>query len=116
MFPKSFPGHRACRSQTPRRPGSGLSAAIGSGAKVRACRAGRSTASGPVIPTDIYRAVRHLARTGRIGRGHLRVLAHFGLREAPPDARRPDEIQAARLWAESLDRLTTVLRGKAIVS
>ncbi|WP_316978376.1 hypothetical protein [Shumkonia mesophila] len=70
----------------------------------------------PCDPDDIYRAVRHLARTGRIGQGHLRVLAHFGLRETPPDARSPEEIQAARLWTESLDRLTTVLRGKAIVS
>jgi hypothetical protein len=79
--------------------------------------AGRPGASPrPCDPDDIYRAVKRLARTGRIGAGHLRVLACFGLREAPPDPRRSDEARAARLWTESLDRLATVLREKAIIS
>ena len=70
----------------------------------------------PCDPDDIYRAVSRLARTGRIGQDHLHVLARFGLREAPPDPRRPDEVRAARLWAESLERLGSALREKAIVS
>jgi hypothetical protein len=88
----------------------------------RVRRAGARLADGPVQtirpcdPDDIYRAVSGLARIGRIGHEHLHVLAHFGLREAPPDPRCPGERRAARLWDESLDRLTTVLRQKAIVS
>lgn len=70
----------------------------------------------PCDPDDIYRAVAGLVRRGRIGRRHLGVLSRFGLRESPPDPRCGDEVQAARLWTESLDRLTTVLRRKAIVA
>jgi len=88
----------------------------------RVRREGARLTGGPVAtarpcdPDDIYRAVRELARSGRIGAGHLQVLAAFGLRESPPDPRCPDEARASRLWAESLDRLTTVLREKAIVA
>lgn len=77
---------------------------------------GPAATARPCDPDDIYRAVQDLARRGRLGAGHLQVLAAFGLREAPPDPRRLDEARAARLWAESLDRLTTVLREKAIVA
>lgn len=69
----------------------------------------------PCDPDDIYRAVEGLVRAGRIGPEQLQVLARFGLREAPPDPRCPDERRAARLWSEALDRLTTVLRRKGIV-
>jgi len=69
----------------------------------------------PCDPDDIYRAVRSLAQAGRIGQDHLHVLSRFGLRERPPDRRRPGEFRAARLWAESLDGLAAVLRGKGIV-
>ena len=69
----------------------------------------------PCDPDDIYRAVRGLADRQRIGPEHLDVLLRFGIRESPPDSRCSDEQRPARLWAESLDRLTTVLRHKGIL-
>lgn len=87
----------------------------------RVRREGAKLTDGPVSttrpcdPDDIYRAVDSLVRDGRLGPEHLLVLARFGLRETPPDSRRPDEQRAAGLWSEALDRLTTVLRRKAII-
>ena len=69
----------------------------------------------PCDPDDLYRAVSGLARARVIGGEHLRVLGTYGLRECPPDPRCREEQRAARLWDESLDRLTTVLRRKGIV-
>lgn len=69
----------------------------------------------PCDPDDIYRAAVGLKRQGRIGGGHLRVLATFGLCGRPPDRRYPDEEWPARLWDEALDLLTTVLKAKGIV-
>ncbi|MBT3360626.1 MAG: hypothetical protein HN403_13460 [Rhodospirillales bacterium] len=70
----------------------------------------------PCEPDDIYRTVKGLAKMRRIGGEHLRVLSRFGLRDAPPDRRCREESRAARLWDESIDRLTTALRRKAIVA
>ncbi len=70
----------------------------------------------PCEPDDIYRAVKGLARKRRIGGEHLKVLSVFGLKDAPPDRRCREESRAARLWDESIDRLTTALRRKAIVA
>lgn len=69
----------------------------------------------PCDPDDIYRAVKGLARRRRIGPEHVDVLLRFGIRESPPDSRCADERRPALLWAESLDRLTTVLRSKGIL-
>ncbi|MBL6946257.1 MAG: hypothetical protein ISR47_06450 [Rhodospirillales bacterium] len=69
----------------------------------------------PCEPDDIYRAVKSLAKGRRIGPEHLKVLSRFGLKDIPPDARCREESHAALLWDESLDRLTTALRRKAII-
>jgi len=69
----------------------------------------------PCEPDDIYRAVKGLERMHRIGIEHLKVLSLYGMRESPPDRRCREESRAARLWDESIDRLTTALRRKAIV-
>lgn len=73
------------------------------------------TSARPCDPDDLYRAVITLARTGRISRTHLGVLGRFGIEDRPPDPRCAEEMGAARLWDEALDRLTTVLRQKGIV-
>lgn len=70
----------------------------------------------PCDPDDIYRAVKGLAKARRIGRRHLEALVEYGRREVSPDPRSVEEQVAARLWAEALDRLTTVLRRKGIVA
>jgi len=70
----------------------------------------------PCDPDDIYLAAVGLARQGRIGSRHLKVLATFGLCGRPPDPRCRDEQQPARLWDEALDSLTTVLKAKGIVA
>lgn len=70
----------------------------------------------PCDPDDIYRVVVALRRRGRLDGMHLTVLARFGVADRPPDPRRGDEAGAARLWAEALDRLATVLRAKGIVA
>lgn len=70
----------------------------------------------PCEPDDLYRAVIRLRDRGRLGDAHLRVLARYGLREAAPDPRAPDEASAARLWGEALDSLDAALRDKGIVA
>ncbi len=78
----------------------------------------KNAAGGPVRPCDpddLYRAVMALLRRRLIGRDHLKVLAHFGFREAPPDPRLAEQSGAYRLWCEALDRLTTVLKSKGII-
>jgi hypothetical protein len=70
----------------------------------------------PCDADDIYRAVMALVRRGILAGTHLAVLGKFGLAGRPPDVRTADEATAARLWNEALDRLTTILRGKGIVS
>ena len=70
----------------------------------------------PCDPDDIYRAVRELAVRRCLRPEHLDVLARFGVRESPPDTRCREESRAARLWAESLDSLASVLKSKAIVA
>lgn len=77
-------------------------------------RTGRGETSRPCDPADIYRAVIALHRRRVIGQGHLAVLGRFGRRLHPPDPH-SDTPWEVSLWAESLDRLTTVLRGKGIV-
>jgi hypothetical protein len=77
--------------------------------------AGGGMFSRPCDPDDIYRAIMSLRRHGVVGSAHLTVLARFGLIGRPPDRRCADEAQAARLWAEALDRLSTVLRDKGII-
>ena len=69
----------------------------------------------PCDPDDIYRAAAGLKRRGAISGAHLRVLAAYGLAGRPPDPRCREEVWPARLWAEALDRLTTVLKAKGIV-
>lgn len=69
----------------------------------------------PCDPDDIYRAVVGLARRRLIGTEHLKVLGAFGLAGRPPDRRCRDEVRPALLWADALDRLTTVLKAKGII-
>jgi hypothetical protein len=71
--------------------------------------------SRPCDPDDIYRAIIALQRRGVLGKRHLSVLGEFGMAGRPPDERCADETAAARLWAEALDRLTTILQEKGIV-
>lgn len=70
----------------------------------------------PCDPDDIYRMVMKLRRHRRIGDAHLRVLAEYGWRETPPDDRVREEARAVMLWDDALDRLTTELKAKGIVS
>jgi hypothetical protein len=78
-------------------------------------RAGRGEIR-PCEPDDIYRAVNGLVRRRVLDSGHVTVLGRFGRRLSPPDPMAGDTPGEAALWDEALDRLTTVLRGKGIVS
>lgn len=69
----------------------------------------------PCEPDDLYRLVMALRRRHKLRDDHLRVLAHYGWRECPPDPRVREEEHALNLWNEALDRLTTVLKAKGIV-
>ncbi len=71
--------------------------------------------SRPCDPDDIYRAIMTLQRRGVLTNAHLAVLGSFGLAGRAPDPRCVEEALAARLWAEALDRLSTVLRAKGIL-
>lgn len=70
----------------------------------------------PCEPDDIYRIAMGLRRARVIGDAHLRVLAEYGWREAPPDPRVREQEAAVRLWDEALDRLTTPLTARGIVA
>jgi DNA-binding response OmpR family regulator len=69
----------------------------------------------PCDPDDLYRVVMALHRRKRLRDDHLKVLAHYGWRECPPDQRVREDEHALNLWREALDRLTTVLKAKGIV-
>jgi len=70
----------------------------------------------PCDPDDVYRAVIALYRRRRLADRHLAVLGRFGIRLAAPDPWAGDAPGEAALWAEALDRLATILKGKGIVA
>lgn len=70
----------------------------------------------PCEPDDIYRVVMGLFQRRMIGNEHLKILARFGWRECPPDSRVREEERPLALWDDALDRLTTELKAKGIVS
>lgn len=69
----------------------------------------------PCEPDDLYRLVMGLRRAGLIHDAHLRVLAAYGWRGAPPDPRVSEEVRAERLWDEAVDRLTTALKARGLI-
>src|SRR4029078_10141980 len=79
-------------------------------------RADQSAVARPCEPDDLIVSVESLARAGRLRAAHIRTLFGFGRRLAAPDPRCREEEQAARLWDEALDRLTTPWRQKGIVA
>lgn len=79
-------------------------------------RADQSALSRPCEPDDLLVSVDRLVRAGRLRAAHIRTLFAFGRRLMPPDPRRRDEVRAAALWDEALDRLTTPWRAKGIVA
>jgi hypothetical protein len=79
-------------------------------------RAGLAETARPCEPDDLLVSLEALVRRGRLRAAHVRALFAYGRRLAAPDPRRGDEAQAARLWDEALDRLTTPWRQKGIVT
>lgn len=71
--------------------------------------------SRPCEPDDLYRTAIALYRQRRLNDQHIKVMSHYGFRECPPDPRQRSEEQAARLWADAMDRLHSPLLGKGIV-
>lgn len=92
-----------CKSQIARREGARFSTIPGRLAK-------------PCDPDDIYCALDRLYRAGKLRRGHLIVLADYGLKLTPPDARAGAERTAARLWDEALSILGDALRAKGLLA
>jgi len=72
--------------------------------------------SRPCDPDDVYRAAERLLRNGHIRSAHVKVLGHFGRLQRTPDPRCPEQAKAAKFWTEALDRLSTPLRAKGIVT
>lgn len=70
----------------------------------------------PCDPDDIYRAVDGLLRAGALDRRHVVVLGRFGRRLSPPDPWDGDTPAETALWEEALDRLSSVLKAKGILS
>lgn len=77
--------------------------------------AGAGTVMRPCEPIDIFAVLERLHRNRRLLRDHLLVLRHYGRRLAPPDARRPKEMRAHRLWKEAFEILTPALERKGII-
>lgn len=66
-------------------------------------------------PIDILRILDRLIRQRRLGREHVLILRHYGLRFLPPDPDRPRERRAATLWAAAMKALGEALMAKGIV-
>lgn len=79
-------------------------------------RADQSLLARPCEPDDLLVSVERLVRGGRLLAAHVRILFGFGRRMVAPDPRCREEAQAAQLWDEALDRLTTPWRTKGIVA
>ena len=69
----------------------------------------------PCDPDDIYRFVMQLYKRKKLNSEHLRVLAEFGWKNAPPDPRVSSERRTWAIWGEALDKLSTILKSKGIV-
>jgi len=78
-------------------------------------REGLARALRPCDPDDIYRALLALYRARRLQRWHINVLNRYGFEERAPDPRCREEEKSARYWAEAIDALTTVLKGKGLI-
>lgn len=79
-------------------------------------RADQTDTARPCEPDDLLVSVERLARLGRLRAAHIRTLFVYGRRLTPPDERRREEAQAARLWDEALDLLSTPWRNKGIIA
>jgi hypothetical protein len=79
-------------------------------------RKGDGSLQRPCEPDDVYNAVAHLLQIQVINSQHVDALVTCGLRERPPDPRLRMEETMVKRWEEALDRLTTLLRKKGIVS
>lgn len=82
----------------------GARISTGAGAFVRPCE-----------PIDILKILDTLYRQRRLQREHFLVLRYYGLRNMPPDARRPKEARSAMLWQEAMERIEPVMITKGIV-
>lgn len=69
----------------------------------------------PCHPDDILIVIDRLYRQRKISMDHVLILRHYGVRQMPPDERRPKEARAAKLWEEAMDKLTDALREKGII-
>ncbi len=78
--------------------------------------AGLGDVARPCDPDDIVREVQRLYRAKILRRSHLSILSRFGSMLTPPNPHDGHGRGEAVLWDEALDRLTTPLRHKGIVS
>jgi len=69
----------------------------------------------PCEPDDIYRVAKALVKSRKMHINHLKTLVDYAWEERVPDHRLWSEQQAARLWDEALDYMTTVLAHKGII-
>jgi hypothetical protein len=78
--------------------------------------AGQAVVPRPCEPIDILKILDRLYRTRRLLMDHVQVLRHYGVRQCPPDRRRPKEVRAYHLWCEAMDCMEAVMVRKGIVS
>ena len=69
----------------------------------------------PCEPSDILKILERLRRHRRLDMHHFRILRHYGERMVAPEADRPREAMAARLWDEAMIVLNEVFIAKDIV-
>lgn len=69
----------------------------------------------PCDPDDIYLVAMRLHRQHLLHKGHLRVLAKYGLAECPPDYRCVKQRTDLVIWRQALDKLSEPLRLKGII-
>lgn len=69
----------------------------------------------PCESADVMNAFQRLIGAGVLHSRHADVAVRYGVAQRRPNGLARSEAQAALLWEEAMDRLTTPLRGKGII-
>lgn len=69
----------------------------------------------PCEAADVLNVFTNLMRGRKLAAQHAQVAARYGVAQRRPNGLAPSEAQAALLWEEAMDRLTTPLKAKGII-
>jgi len=79
-------------------------------------KGGQSHIIRPCESSDIFLAIKKLARAGLLQPQHIKVLTKYGSQQTPPHPHFGDNLNICSLWQEALRFLDSLLRRKGIVA